>query len=229
MSSSRLAGSPGPPSGHADHLQASDNGTEMSRMQTGICSLELLRVKQEPGAQGLPTSGSDSWTQRSPFSLSSPILYLDSVKITCPSHTVCTRMAGPCSPLLTVKQLYRLSLFRLGGQSVTVSAPQSPSVRAPMVLATTSGNTCQRFSGLPTEGALLNSVTLASLVLRLVSCCLGVPSTVVVVGEGEGFLAGSLACPCHKENTAAGQGPLLGTCCCLKADGHEQVFWGQTW
>lgn len=63
MSSSRLAGSPGPPSGHADHLQASDNGTEMSRMQTGICSLELLHVKQEPGTQGLPTSGSDSWTQ----------------------------------------------------------------------------------------------------------------------------------------------------------------------
>lgn len=214
MSSSRLAGSPGPPSGHADHLQASDNGTEMSRMRTGICSLELLRVKQEPGTQGLPTSGSDSWTQVLLSHFPSPPSTL------MPSHTVCTRMAGPCSPLLTVKQLYKLSLFRLGGQSVTVSAPQSPSVRAPMVLATTSGNTCQRFSGLPTEGALLNSVTLASL---------GVPSTVVVVGEGEGFLAGSLACPCHKENTAAGQGPLLGTCCCLKADGHEQVFWGQRW
>lgn len=98
-----------------------------------------------------------------------------------------------------------------------------------MVLATTSRNTCQRFSGLPTEGALLNSVTLAPLVLTLVSCCLGVPHTVVVaVGEGEGFLAGSLACLCHKENTAAGHGSLA-YCCCLKADGHEQVFWGQRW
>lgn len=95
-----------------------------------------------------------------------------------------------------------------------------------MVLATASTNTYQWFSGLLTEGALLNSVTLASLVLTLDNHCLGVLSTVVVVvvGESKGFLAGSLACLCHKENTAAAQGPLWGPAVASKLMATSSCF-----
>lgn len=67
-----------------------------------------------------PTRGLTPGSPSSPSSLSFPTLYLDSVKaalptpISCPFHTVCTPMAGPAPTCHTVKQLYKLSLFRLG-------------------------------------------------------------------------------------------------------------------
>lgn len=58
---------PDPPSGHTDHPQASDNGTEMSRMQGGIWALVSLCAKWESGAEGLSDSGSDSWIPKFSF------------------------------------------------------------------------------------------------------------------------------------------------------------------